>query len=226
MSISIDKTWLKQIGDEFEQDYMKNIKEFLRTELEDGKTIYPHGKDIFQAFDKTPFDKVKVVVIGQDPYHGPDQAHGMSFSVKKGIKVPPSLVNIFKELEEDLGIPRSSHGYLEAWADQGVLLLNSVLTVEATKAGSHRKKGWENFTDKVIEVLNEKKENLVFLLWGAPAQKKASKVDEDKHLVLKAPHPSPLSSYRGFFGCKHFSKTNEYLQSKNIEQINWTLPQD
>lgn len=224
-NININKSWLGPIGEEFDKDYMKEVKLFLKEELKSGKTIYPHGKDIFQAFDKTPFDKVKVVIIGQDPYHGPNQAHGMSFSVQKGIRVPPSLVNIFKELEEDLGIERSSHGYLESWASQGVLLLNSVLTVELANAGSHRKIGWEKFTDKVIEVLNSQKDNLVFLLWGTPAQKKAAIVDESKHLVLKAPHPSPLSSYRGFFGCKHFSKTNAYLKEKKLAPINWALPQ-
>jgi uracil-DNA glycosylase len=224
--INIHPSWLKYLSDEFKSDYMSKIKLFLKKELEAGKIVYPHGKDIFQAFNKTPFDRVKVVIIGQDPYHGENQAHGMSFSVQKRIKTPPSLVNIFKELETDLGIERSSHGNLEAWADQGVLLLNSVLTVEAANAGSHRKKGWETFTDKVIQTLNDEKENIVFLLWGAPAQKKASIVDESKHLVLKAPHPSPLSSYRGFFGCKHFSQTNDYLKIKNIETIDWALPQD
>jgi uracil-DNA glycosylase len=224
--VNIHKSWLKHLKPEFESDYMIGIKAFLSNEIEAGKTIYPHGKDIFQAFDKTPLDDVKVVIIGQDPYHGEDQAHGMSFSVQKGIKVPPSLVNVFKELESDLGIERSNHGYLESWAKQGVLLLNSVLTVEAANAGSHRKKGWETFTDKVIQTLNDEKENLVFLLWGAPAQKKASIVDGSKHLVLKAPHPSPLSSYRGFFGCKHFSQTNKYLKAKKIGPIDWALPQD
>ena len=225
-TINIHPSWLKQLQPEFDSDYMSEIKLFLKEELKAGKIVYPHGKDIFQAFDKTPLDKVQVVIIGQDPYHGPDQAHGMSFSVQKGIKVPPSLVNIFKELEADLGIERSTHGYLESWANQGVLLLNSVLTVEAANAGSHRKKGWEKFTDKVIQTLNDERENLVFLLWGAPAQKKASIVDETKHLVLKAPHPSPLSSYRGFFGCKHFSKTNDYLKKNKLAPIEWALPQD
>ncbi|MCT4642142.1 MAG: uracil-DNA glycosylase [Bacteriovoracaceae bacterium] len=224
MQVKLEKSWLDKLKDEFEKQYMKDIKAFLTKEIKEKKIIYPHGKDIFEAFNQTGFDDVKVVILGQDPYHGEGQAHGLSFSVKKGIKTPPSLVNIYKELKSDLGIEPASHGCLESWAKQGVLLLNSVLTVEHSKAGSHRKKGWEQFTDKVIEVLNNEKENLVFILWGAPAQKKAAKVDENKHLVLKAPHPSPLSSYRGFFGCKHFSKTNEYLKENGFDQIHWQVP--
>lgn len=222
--INIESSWLKAVGNEFEKPYMKQLKSFLAQELSAKKVIYPHGKDIFQAFNKTPLDKAKVVVIGQDPYHGSGQAHGMSFSVKPGVRIPPSLVNIYKELNEDLGIAPANHGYLEHWADQGVLLLNSVLTVENGKAGSHRQKGWETFTDEIITTLNDAKENLVFLLWGSPAQKKAAKVDASKHLVLKAPHPSPLSAYRGFFGCKHFSQANAYLKSKGLDPIEWELP--
>ncbi len=223
MSIEIEEGWRAHLDHEFNSEYMINLRHFLKGELSKNKTIYPHGSEIFSAFNSTNFDKVKVVIIGQDPYHGPGQAHGMCFSVKKGVRIPPSLVNIYKELQADLQIAPASHGHLMDWADQGVFLLNAVLTVEKAKAASHQGKGWEQFTDKVIEVLNEQKENLVFLLWGSPAQKKAAKVDTKKHLVLKAPHPSPLAAYRGFFGCKHFSKANAYLKSKKIEQIDWTI---
>lgn len=222
--IKLEPSWKKHLGAEFEKEYMQKLKSFLIHEASCGKTIYPPGDDIFNAFETTPLDKVKVVIIGQDPYHGPSQAHGLSFSVRKGVRVPPSLQNIFKELSsdiEDFEIP--AHGELTYWASQGVLLLNSSLTVQKAQAGSHRGQGWEQFTDKVIEVLNSKKENLVFLLWGSPAQKKAAQVDKTKHLVLKAPHPSPLSAYRGFFGCKHFSQANQYLEHHNIEPIDWSL---
>jgi uracil-DNA glycosylase len=222
----IEPSWEAQVGEEFNKDYMKDLRSFLAAELEAKKQIYPHGEDIFQAFNKTPFDKTKVVILGQDPYHGPDQAHGMSFSVKPGVKTPPSLKNIYKELKEDMGIEPPDHGYLDHWAKQGVLLLNTVLTVEKGKAGSHRKKGWEHFTDEVMNKLNSSKEHLVFILWGSPAQKKADSVDESRHLILKAPHPSPLSSYRGFFGSKPFSKTNQYLESHGISPIDWQLPQE
>ena len=222
--IKLEPSWKKHLEAEFDKDYMQKLKSFLIHESSSGKTIYPPGDDIFNAFDTTPLDKVKVVIIGQDPYHGPSQAHGLSFSVRKGVKVPPSLQNIFKELADDIdGFEVPNHGELTSWANQGVLLLNSSLTVQKAQAGSHRGQGWEQFTDRVIEVLNEKKENLVFLLWGSPAQKKASQVDKTRHLVLKAPHPSPLSAYRGFFGCKHFSQTNQYLEHHNIEPINWNL---
>lgn len=187
------------------------------------KTIYPAKENIFAAFNLTPFEKVKVVIIGQDPYHGPNQAHGLCFSVQPGVKIPPSLANIYKEIESDLHIKMPSHGYLKAWAEQGVLLLNSILTVEAGKPMSHKNLGWEQFTDHVIDLINEKKENVVFMLWGAPAQAKAKNVDPQKHFILKSVHPSPLSSYRGFFGCKHFSQCNEYLISKGIKPINWQL---
>lgn len=222
-SIEIDKTWKKILKNDFESDYIKDLFKFLEKERKNKKVIYPIKKDLFSAFNKTPFDKVKVVIIGQDPYHGPDQAHGMCFSVKPGIKTPPSLRNIYKELESDLGITPPEHGYLISWAEQGVLLINAVLTVEDSKAGSHHGKGWEKFTDSVIDHLNKEKENLVFLLWGSPAQKKAAKVDDKRHCVLKCPHPSPLAAYRGFFGSKHFSKTNAYLKSKGIGEINWKI---
>jgi uracil-DNA glycosylase len=216
--------WLHFLEGEFSKEYMLKLKEFLVRELEQGKTIYPRGKDIFNAFNLTPLKDVKVVIFGQDPYHGPDQAHGLCFSVQPGIKTPPSLKNIYKEIQQDLGIAPAEHGHLDVWAKQGVLLLNAVLTVEATKAASHQKKGWEQFTDKVVEVLNEECEHLVFMLWGSHAQKKGRNIDTSKHLVLKSVHPSPLSAHRGFFGCKHFSKANEYLQSVGKDPIDWTVP--
>lgn len=221
--IKLEKEWKKLLTNELQKPYMLELWDFLQHERDAGKVIYPQNDDIFAALNLTPFDQVKVVILGQDPYHGPNQAHGLSFSVKPGMKVPPSLVNIFKELESDLKITPAKNGILTQWAQQGVLLLNNVLTVEDGQAGSHHLKGWEQFTAKIIELLNEKKENLVFILWGSPAQKKAAKVDETKHFVLKSVHPSPLSSYRGFFGSKPFSKTNEFLKSKDITPIDWTL---
>lgn len=221
--IKLEPSWKNKLASEFEKPYMKNLRAFLLQEANQNKIIYPKGNNIFNAFNLTPFDQVKVVLIGQDPYHGPNQAQGLCFSVNKETPLPPSLVNIYKELETDLNIKPATHGSLEAWAKQGVLLLNTVLTVEHGKAGSHHGKGWEQFTDKVIQILNEEKENLVFILWGSPAQKKAANVDTTRHLVLKSVHPSPLSSYRGFFGSKPFSKTNSYLKSKNITEINWAL---
>lgn len=223
-NVILDPSWMKHLAKEFESPYMKELQEFLDAELNQNKTIYPPLNQVYSAFELTPFEKIKVVVIGQDPYHGEGQAHGLSFSVGPEVKIPPSLKNIYKELESDLGIEAPNHGYLKYWAEQGVLLLNSVLTVEASNAGSHQKKGWEKFTDKVIEVLNLERENLVFLLWGSPAQKKAQKVDATKHKVLKSVHPSPLSAYRGFFGCKHFSQANTYLKECGIEQIDWKIP--
>lgn len=220
--IKLESQWQKLLNSELEKPYMKELWDYLREERAQGKVIYPSDADIFAALNLTPFDQVKVVILGQDPYHGPNQAHGLSFSVKPGIKIPPSLVNIFKELKTDLNIDPPKDGILTNWAQQGVLLLNNVLTVEDGKAGSHHQKGWEKFTDKIIELLNEKKENLVFILWGSPAQKKAAKVDESKHFVLKSVHPSPLSSYRGFFGSKPFSQTNQFLASKGITQVNWS----
>tara|TARA_B110000908_G_C10052791_1_gene356961 strand:- start:51 stop:725 length:675 start_codon:yes stop_codon:yes gene_type:complete len=212
--------WLKYLSEEFDKDYMKKLLSFLEKEYKE-KIIYPEQKYVFTAFNSMKLEDVKVVILGQDPYHGEGQAHGLSFSVNKGMKIPPSLRNIYKELSADLGIETPNHGYLDSWAKQGVLLLNNTLTVEKSLAGSHQKKGWELFTDKIIEVLNDECENLVFILWGGPAQKKGKSIDEQKHCVLKAPHPSPLSSYRGFFGCKHFSKANNYLRKMNKTEIDW-----
>ena len=216
-------TWHDYLKEEKQQPYFQNILHFIEQELAAGKTIYPPKSQIFNALKLTPFDAVKVVIIGQDPYHGPNQAHGLCFSVKDGVVPPPSLVNIFQELKDDLGIEKPKSGCLEGWAKQGVLLLNAVLSVEAGKAGSHAGIGWERFTDKIISVLNENKEHLVFLLWGSYAIKKAASVDKTKHLVLTTVHPSPLSAYRGFFGCKHFSKANAYLTEHGIEPINWAV---
>lgn len=220
---SLDPSWRKYLADEFAKDYMKELLAFLKQEKKENKIIYPPESEIFTAFNLTRFDQVKVVILGQDPYHGPDQAHGLAFSVRKGIRIPPSLANIYKELESDMKIYPPQHGNLEAWATEGVLLLNNVLTVECGLAGSHHGKGWEQFTDKVIEVLNDNKESLVFILWGSPAQKKARTVDQNKHLILQSVHPSPLSSYRGFFGSKPFSKTNSYLKEKGLKEIDWNL---
>lgn len=220
--MNIPASWQTRLAQEFEQDYMVALTKFLLLERQH-KVIYPEPEDCFTALDKTPFENVKVVVLGQDPYHGVGQAHGLSFSVKPSVKVPPSLVNIYKELENDLSIPPANHGFLNQWAEQGVLLLNSVLTVEAGKAGAHQKKGWETFTDKIIEVINQEHDGVVFLLWGAYAQKKGRYIDRQKHCVLESVHPSPLSAYRGFLGCGHFSKTNDYLLSRGKVPINWSL---
>ncbi|MCJ8275883.1 MAG: uracil-DNA glycosylase, partial [Bdellovibrionales bacterium] len=210
-SQGLEPSWNKHLGEEFNKDYMKDLKSFLKSEYDSKKTIFPKKSEYFAAFKHTPLDDVKIVILGQDPYHGPNQAHGLCFSVKPEVKVPPSLVNIYKELKSDLGIENREHGYLESWADQGVLLLNSVLTVEMGMAASHRNKGWESFTDRVIEVLNKREQPLVFMLWGSYAQKKGAFVDRKKHMVLEAPHPSPLSAHRGFLGCRHFSKANEFF---------------
>lgn len=223
MQFHLESSWRPYLEEEFSKPYMKELMDFLHKEKEAGKNIFPDEDKVLEAFKLTPFNKVKVVILGQDPYHGQGQAHGLSFSVRKGVKTPPSLVNILKELNDDLGIKIPEQGLLESWAEQGVLLLNTVLTVEESKAGSHHKKGWEKFTDKVIEVLNKDKEHLVFILWGTPAQKKASQVDPEKHLILKSVHPSPLSVYRGFMGSKPFSKTNEYLRKNKIKEIDWSL---
>ena len=220
----LTSSWPEELSLEFEKDYMKKLLLFLTQEKSKGKIIYPHEDEIFSAFNLTSFENVKVVIIGQDPYHGEGQAHGTSFSVKKGIKPPPSLVNIYKEIYNDLGFPIPAHGNLEFWARQGVLLLNAVLTVEKDKAASHQKKGWEIFTDKVVEILNTKKEHLVFLLWGSHAQKKGEGIDRRRHLVLESVHPSPLSAHRGFLGCKHFSQTNTYLKETGQTQIDWKIP--
>lgn len=225
-TIRLEPGWLAHLAGEFAAPYMQDLKTFLLTRNQQGKVIYPADRDYFSAFDRTPIDKVKVVILGQDPYHGPGQAHGLSFSVPRGIKQPPSLVNIFKEIEDDLGIPPPHHGCLHHWADQGVLLLNSVLTVERAAAASHQGKGWEAFTDKVIHVLNEQRDRIVFLLWGTYAQRKGAFIDRQRHLVLKAPHPSPLSAYRGFFGCRHFSQANAYLRAHGQTEIDWSLPHD
>lgn len=222
-AINLEPSWLQQLGAEFDKDYMRSLREFLMQRKQQGATIYPAGANYFAAFDHTPFDDVKVVMLGQDPYHGPGQAHGLCFSVPEGIAQPPSLVNIFKEIENDLGIAAPAHGNLQAWARQGVLLLNSVLTVEQANAGSHQGKGWEQFTDEVIARLNAEREGIVFMLWGAYAQRKGQIIDTGRHLVLKAPHPSPLSAYRGFFGCGHFSQANAYLQQRGEQPINWQL---
>lgn len=219
MDVRIEESWKKELNDEFQKEYFVKLTDFVRNEYT-AKKVFPPAKLIFNAFDHTPFDKVKAVILGQDPYHNDGQAHGLSFSVNDGVRIPPSLVNIFKEINEDLGIPVAKSGNLTRWADQGVMLLNATLTVEAHKAGSHQNKGWELFTDAAIRKLNDERENIVFLLWGAYAQKKADFIDTTKHLVLKAPHPSPLAR-GGFSGCRHFSKTNEYLISKGIEPIRW-----
>lgn len=223
MQFTIEKSWRPYLEQEFSLPYMQELMNFLHDEKAAGKKIFPDEDKVLEAFRLTKFDQVKVVILGQDPYHGEGQAHGLSFSVQKGIKTPPSLVNILKELKDDLGHDVPQNGLLESWARQGVLLLNTVLTVEESKAGSHHKRGWEKFTDKVIEVLNQEKENLVFILWGSPAQKKAQHVDSSRHLVLKSVHPSPLSVYRGFMGSKPFSKTNEYLRAHKIKEIDWSL---
>ena len=222
MAIQLEESWRRVLAEEFEKDYMIKLKAFLKSEKDAGKVIYPPGNLIFNAFNHTPFDKVKVVIIGQDPYHGPHQAHGLSFSVQKGVAIPPSLRNIFKELSTDIpGFKIPSHGELTKWADQGVLLLNATLTVRAGEAGSHQNKGWERFTDTAILKLAEKREGIIFLLWGRFAQSKAAFIDESKHHVLKAPHPSPLA--QGFLGCHHFSKTNEILIKEGKEPIDWQI---
>jgi uracil-DNA glycosylase len=222
----LEENWRKILEPEFKKAYMQQLRSFLRDEKNHKKLIYPKSAHVFQAFNLAPPADVKVVVLGQDPYHGQGQAHGLCFSVPMGVKPPPSLVNIYKELNADLGIPQPSHGNLVSWAKQGVLLLNSVLTVEQSKAGSHQGKGWEQFTDRVITFLNEQYTNLVFLLWGAYAQKKGAFIDSSKHCVLKAPHPSPFSVHQGFFGCRHFSKTNQYLEKHGKTPIIWQLDKE
>jgi len=216
-------SWQAHLNDEFDLPYMQNLKAFLQQEKEQNKVIYPHSNNRFHALETTPLDEVKVVILGQDPYHQPGQAHGLCFSVQPGVKVPPSLVNIYKELQSDLAIVPPNHGYLESWAKQGVLLLNAVLTVVDSNANAHQGKGWEQFTDKVISVVNEHCDNVVFMLWGGYAQKKGAVIDAQKHLVLKAPHPSPLSAHRGFLGCKHFSQANDYLAQHQKTPITWQL---
>lgn len=220
MNVRIEPSWHEHLDEEFNKDYFVKLTDFVRSEYLT-KQIFPPAKLIFNAFDHTPFDDVKVVILGQDPYHNDGQAHGLSFSVNDGVKFPPSLINIFKEINGDLGISSPLSGNLTRWADQGVLLLNATLTVQAHLAGSHQNRGWENFTDAAIRKLANERSNIVFMLWGAYAQKKASFINPDKHLILTSVHPSPLSAHRGFFGCKHFSKANEYLTSKGQSPIQW-----
>ena len=220
MEVKIEPSWKSALDYLFEKKYFKDLVSFVKDEYATTK-VYPPGKEIFNAFNHTPIDSVKVVILGQDPYHGLGQAHGLSFSVKPGVPFPPSLQNIFKEIETDLGKPMPSNGDLTRWAEQGVFLLNATLTVRAHQAASHQKKGWEEFTDEVIRKISDSREHVVFMLWGSYAQKKSILIDSSKHLVLKAPHPSPLSSYRGFFGCQHFSKANNYLISNGMKPIDW-----
>lgn len=219
--VQLEKSWQKVLQEEFEKDYMKQLENFLLSEKQSGQTIYPPSDQIFAALDYTPFENVKVVVIGQDPYHGSGQAHGLSFSVNKGTDIPPSLRNIYKELVADVGITMPSHGYLKHWADQGVLLLNATLTVRANEAGSHQKKGWEIFTDEIIRQLSARRKDLVFLLWGNFAKSKKALIDG--HKILEAAHPSPLSAHNGFFNCKHFSQTNAFLVEKGMSPIDWQI---
>jgi uracil-DNA glycosylase len=220
-SVKLHSEWMQQIGAEFDKPYMVALRSFLKQQKALGRTVYPQSEDIFNALNTTPYSKVKVVILGQDPYHGPNQAHGLSFSVRKGVAKPPSLMNIYKEIVRDLRIDMPDHGDLTGWAEQGVLLLNATLTVEMGQAGSHQGQGWEVFTDAVIKSLNESKEKLVFMLWGAYAQKKGAFIDRKKHFVLESAHPSPLSAHRGFLGNSHFSETNDYLQKNNLAPIVW-----
>lgn len=220
----IHESWLEVLGDEFEKDYIANLREFLREEQQ-AHSIYPPNSMIFNAFNTTPFEQVKVVILGQDPYHGAGQAHGLSFSVQRGVRVPPSLRNIYKELNQTLDIPIARHGDLTSWAEQGVLLLNTILTVREANPKSHAGKGWETFTDRVIDELNAQREGLIFVLWGTPARKKSSRIDTNRHKILTSVHPSPLSAKRGFFGSNHFGQINEYLTERGEDPINWELPE-
>jgi len=222
-AIDLHPQWLDLLQNEFEQEYMRSLSAFLRAEKSLGKVIYPAGENMFAALNTTLLEDVRVVILGQDPYHGPNQAHGLSFSVPAGERIPPSLKNIYKELSTDLGCEFPTHGNLQAWAEGGVLLLNSVLSVEHAQAASHQGKGWERFTDQVINVINSQKNNVVFMLWGAYAQKKGASIDQSRHLVLQAPHPSPLSAHRGFLGCGHFSKANQYLVEHDQVPIDWQI---
>ena len=222
-AIQLEASWLAALQDQFQQNYMLQLKSFLRAEKAAGKVIYPPGAEMFNAFNHTPVSDVRVVILGQDPYHGPDQAHGLCFSVRPGVRLPPSLVNIYKEIEQELGVTMPAHGCLTAWADQGVLLLNSVLSVQQAAAASHQGKGWEQFTDRAIEVVNRDCEHVVFMLWGAYAQRKGAIIDPRRHCVLKAPHPSPLSAHRGFFGCGHVRAANEYLEAQGRQPVDWQL---
>ena len=221
--IILENSWKEKLLEEFNKDYMRSLSEFLRSEKLKNKIIFPPGNKIFNAFNLTKFEDVKVVILGQDPYHGQNQAHGLSFSVEEGIRPPPSLKNIFKELESDMGIKQPEHGNLERWCSEGVLLLNSILTVEKSKPASHANMGWEQFTDKILSILNDLKRNVVFILWGKKAQEKGHFLDKNRHLILKSAHPSPYSANNGFLGSKPFSKTNHYLNSNNIKEIDWDL---
>lgn len=223
--VRLEQSWKDLLLPEFERDYMRSLREFLLREKQQGKIIFPAGNDIFNALNSTPFDKTRVVILGQDPYHGPGQAHGLCFSVRPGVDTPPSLKNIYKEIAADLGIPPTRSGCLQAWAEQGVLLLNAVLTVESGRAASHQGKGWEQFTDRIVALLNERREGLVFLLWGSYAQRKGEIIDRNRHLVLESVHPSPLSASRGFFGNHHFSKANFYLSANGQTPIDWRVPE-
>ncbi|MDR0664153.1 MAG: uracil-DNA glycosylase [Helicobacteraceae bacterium] len=220
--MALEENWNNRIGGEFERSYMRSLREFLVAEKQ-RTTIYPRPSEWFKAFELTPFESVKAVILGQDPYHGVNQAHGLAFSVRYGVAIPPSLINIYQELKDDLGIDPPNHGNLTAWAQNGVLLLNATLTVEANRAGSHQSKGWESFTDAAIDALNRDRQNLVFMLWGSYAIRKQALIDRQKHLILTAPHPSPLSAYRGFFSCKHFSQANRYLAEHGVAPIDWRL---
>lgn len=222
--IRLHESWKARLGETLASSAMQSLREFLLEQKRAGKAVYPRGDRIFAALDSTAFEHVKVVILGQDPYHGPGQAHGLSFSVPAGVQVPPSLANIYAEIERDLGLPRPDHGCLLPWAKRGVLLLNAVLTVEHGRAGSHQGKGWEAFTDRIISLLNEEREGIAFMLWGSYAQRKGAFIDPRRHKVLKAPHPSPLSAHRGFHGCGHFSAANQYLQRRGSEPIDWSLP--
>ena len=222
--VQLDDSWLSELQGEFEQPYMQQLRAFLQQEKAAGKTVFPPGPLVFNALNSTPLDQVRVVIIGQDPYHGPGQAHGLSFSVPPGVRTPPSLQNIFKEIHRDLGLPIPPHGCLQSWAEQGVLLLNAVLTVEQAQAGSHAKRGWERFTSKVIEIINARREHCVFLLWGSYAQRKGEQIDRQRHCVLTSVHPSPLSAHRGFIGNGHFSAANQYLVEHGLTPIDWSLP--
>jgi len=221
--IKLEPSWLAHLRTEFDQPYMVALRRFL-VEEKSKHPVFPPGGEIFNAFTHTPFDQVRVVILGQDPYHGPGQAHGLCFSVRRGVPVPPSLRNIFKELHGALGVPLPGHGELTSWAEQGVLLLNTVLTVRAHQANSHRNQGWEQFTDRVITVLNERREGLIFVLWGSAAGKKANMIDGQRHRILRSPHPSPLSAHRGFFGCGHFQTINAHLESQGLSPVDWSLP--
>ena len=221
--IILENSWKEKLLEEFNKDYMRSLSEFLRSEKSKKKIIFPPGNKIFNAFNLTKFEDVKVVILGQDPYHGHNQAHGLSFSVEEGIRPPPSLKNIFKELESDIGIKQPEHGNLERWCSEGVLLLNSILTVEKSKPASHANMGWEQFTDKILSILNDVKRNIVFILWGMKAQEKGHFLDKNRHLILKSAHPSPYSANNGFLGSRPFSKTNHYLSRNNIKEIDWNL---